>query len=113
MFQVYPLFEMTESTGSPKRVRPPKRPRFARLLLVIGGTLVALLIAEVALRVSGFTYFNPYTVDQDVGYSLRPGAEGWWKREGLTYVKINSHGFHDREEARRYAEDRGTRGFFY
>ncbi len=88
---------MTESTGSPKRVRPRKRPRLARLLLVLGGTLVALLIAEVALRVSGFTYFNPYTRDQDVGYSLRPGAEGWWKKEGLTYVKINSHGFHDRE----------------
>lgn len=58
---------------------------------------MALLIAEVALRVSGFTYFNPYTLDQDVGHSLRPGAEGWWKKEGLTYVKINSHGFHDKE----------------
>jgi hypothetical protein len=67
------------------------------LLLVAGAFLVALLIAEVALRVSGFSYFTPYAPDQDVGYSLRPGAEGWWKKEGLTYVKINSHGFHDRE----------------
>lgn len=87
---------MTERTGS-VRSRPRLRPRFARLLLLFGGFLVALLIAEVALRVSGFTYFNPYIVDQDIGYSLRPDAEGWWKKEALTYVKINSHGFRDRE----------------
>jgi len=77
--------------------RPRLRLLFARLLLLVGGILVALLIAEVALRVSGFTYFNPYIVDQDVGYTLRPGAEGWWTKEGLTYIKINSHGFRDRE----------------
>ncbi len=41
-------------------------------------------------RVAGFTYFNAYIVDQDVGFSLRPNAEGWWRKEGLTYVKINS-----------------------
>lgn len=59
--------------------------------------LVALLIAEAALRVAGFKYFNPYIADREVGYTLRPDAEGWWQREGLTYVKINSHGFRDRE----------------
>lgn len=67
------------------------------MALVVGGIFVALLIAEIALRVSGFQYFNPYIVDRDVGYSLRPNAEGWWKREGVTYIKINSHGFRDRE----------------
>jgi hypothetical protein len=88
---------MTEVTESAARHRPRLRPRFAKLLLIFSGILMALLIAEVALRISGFKYFNPYIVDQDVGYSLRPGAEGWWKREGLTYVRINSHGFRDRE----------------
>jgi len=92
---------MAEVTGAAATVRPrliPRLgPRFARLLLFVGGILLALLIAEVALRVSGFTYFNPYIVDQDVGYSLRPRAEGWWKKEGLTYIEINSHGFRDRE----------------
>jgi hypothetical protein len=63
----------------------------------LGGILVGLLIAELCLRLSGFTYFNPYMVDPDVGYSLRPGVEGWWQREGLTYIKINSQGFRDRE----------------
>src|SRR6476659_8509853 len=88
---------MTETSGAHKKGRLQQHPRFIRLLLVAGAILVALLIAEVALRVSGFSYFSPYAPDQDVGYSLRPGAEGWWKKEGLTYVKINSHGFHDRE----------------
>lgn len=58
---------------------------------------MALLTAEVALRISGFTYFSPYMVDADLGYSLRPSAEGWWNKEGLSYVKINSQGLHDRE----------------
>jgi hypothetical protein len=92
---------LPEITGAAATVRPrliPRLgPRSARLLLLFGGILVALLIAEVTLRVSGFNYFNPYIVDRDVGYSLRPGAEGWWQKEGLTYVKINSHGFRDRE----------------
>src|SRR5437016_120195 len=90
---------MTESTAYAARVRSRVRPLLAKLLLLVGGILVALLIVEVVLRVSGFTYFNPSIADQDVGYSLRPGAEGWWKKEGVTYVKINSHGFRDREHA--------------
>lgn len=92
---------MTKGTASQAQLRPrfiPRLgPRFAKLLLLFGGILVALLIAEIGLRISGFTYFNPYIVDEDVSYTLRSGAEGWWKREGLTYVKINSQGFHDRE----------------
>jgi len=78
--------------------RRPRLPRLlTRLLLISGGIIVALLIVEVGLRISGFNYFNPSIVDQDLGYSLRPSAEGWWTREGLTYVKINSQGFRDRE----------------
>src|SRR5882762_5363970 len=89
---------MTESTGA-KRVHAQLRPRLSRLLLLCGGILIALLIAEIALRVSGFTYFDPYIVDQDVGFGLRPNAEGWWQQEGRTYVKINSQGFRDREHS--------------
>jgi hypothetical protein len=88
---------MTEGTGFAAKPHSRLHPRFARLLLLFGGILLALLLAEAALRVSGFTYFNPYTVDQNVGFTLRPGATGWWKREGLTFVQINSQGFRDRE----------------
>lgn len=88
---------MSENRGSPPEPFPRARRRFKKIIVLFGAILFALLIAEVGLRISGFTYFNPYIVDQDVGYTLRPGAEGWWKKEGLTYVKINSHGFRDRE----------------
>jgi len=87
----------TQPTGSAVKTRPQLRLLFSRLLLVLGGIVIALVIAELCLRLSGFTYFNPYIVDADVGYSLRPGAEGWWQKEGHTYIKINSHGFRDLE----------------
>jgi hypothetical protein len=57
------------------------------------------LIAEVALRIVGFSHFNPYVADREVGYALRPNAEGWWRKERETYVKINSRGWRDREHA--------------
>ena len=90
---------MTESVGTATRLCSRWRLLFARLFLLFVGVVAALLIAEVALRVSGFTYFNASIADQDLGYSLRPGAEGWWKKEGLTFVKINNQGFRDHEHA--------------
>lgn len=71
--------------------------RFKKSLLFIAGLAIALLLAEGALRVFGFSHFNPYIADQYLGFSLRPNAEGWWRKEGLTYIKINSQGFRDRE----------------
>ena len=90
---------MTNSQRTGPSLRHQRHPVFARLFLVAVGILAALLISEVTLRVAGFTYFNPYIVDEDVGHALRPNAEGWWKKEGLTYVRINSHGFRDREHS--------------
>lgn len=79
---------------------------FARSLLLVTGLLVALLLTEVGLRVSGFSHFNPYIADQEVGYSLRPNAAGWWLKEGATYVRINSQGLRDREHT--FAKPPGT-----
>lgn len=73
------------------------RPLVARSLLVLAGLALSIVIAEVGLRVLGFSHFNPSIVDADVGFSLRPNAEGWWRKEGLTYVRINSQGLRDRE----------------
>ena len=70
---------------------------FTRSLLLLAGLVVALLLAEVGLRVSGFSHFNPYIVDRELGYSLRPNAAGWWLKEGATYVSINSQGLRNRE----------------
>jgi hypothetical protein len=95
---------MSERTILPTQGR--SRTRLARLLLFFGSILVALLVAEVALRVYGFSHFNPYIVDADLGFSLRPNAEGWWRIEALTYVRINSQGFRDREHD--FAKPAGT-----
>ncbi len=64
---------------------------------MLSAIVFALIVSEVALRVAGFTYLNPYTVDPELGFTLRPNAEGWWTKEGSAYIKINSRGFRDYE----------------
>jgi hypothetical protein len=81
-------------TSNRRSVRLP-----VRLLVVLGGVLVGLLMAEVGVRMIGFRYLNLYQEDGDVGFAHRPGAEGWWQREGQTYIKISSAGLRDREHA--------------
>jgi hypothetical protein len=34
------------------------------------------------------------------GYSLKPGMEGWYRREGAAFVRINSEGLRDREHSK-------------
>lgn len=66
-------------------------------ILVMVGTVLGLLVCEGGLRVAGVSYPSFHRFDRDVGASLRPGAEGWWTREGKAYVHINSAGMRDRE----------------
>ncbi len=81
--------------------RPTKTVRFpVKLLVVFGGVVIGLLIAEVVLRLVGYTYPVFYTTDQERGHSLRPGMEGWYRKEGEAYVRINSAGLRDREHTR-------------
>ena len=80
----------------------PKKPtrRSVKLLLAAGGVLFGLLVAEVALRVVGYSYPVFYVADEGRGYALRPGMEGWYRKEGESFVRINSDGLRDREHAR-------------
>jgi hypothetical protein len=71
-----------------------------KLLLIISGILTGLLITEIALRVVGYSYPEFYTTDAARGYALRPGVEGWYRKEGKTYVRINSAGLRDIEHAK-------------
>jgi hypothetical protein len=79
--------------------KPTSNRLAVKLLVILGGVLVGLLMAEVGVRVLGFRYLNLYQVDRDVGFAHRPGAEGWRQREGQTYIKISSAGLRDREHA--------------
>jgi len=70
-----------------------------KLSLVAGGVLIGLLLAEVALRIVGFSFPTFYAPDQSRGYALRPGMAGWYRKEGETYVRINADGLRGREHA--------------
>jgi hypothetical protein len=74
-----------------------KRRRRGAILVVFGSVFVGLFISEMALRIAGFSFQTFDMPDRERGLALRPGAEGWWRREGEAYVRINSEGLHDRE----------------
>lgn len=68
-----------------------------RLVSACAGLLAGLALAELGLRVVGFSRPSFYTSDPNLGWTFRPGAEGWQGEEGQAYVRINSEGFRDRE----------------
>src|ERR1043166_8179363 len=72
---------------------------FAKLLLVLAGFAIGAVAAEIALRIIGYQYPEFYQRDEIRGVSLLPGAEGWYRKEGEAYVRINSDGLHDQEHA--------------
>ena len=81
------------------RKRSRARKPFAKLLLVLIGFAFGCAIAEIALRVAGYSYPEFYKRDEVCGVSLRPGAEGWYRKEGEAYVRIKSDGLRDQEHA--------------
>lgn len=85
-----------ESTAA-RRAKPPLRVRVA---VVASSIVFALLIFEVFLRLVGYTYPVFYQPDEVRGYSLWPGAQGRYRREGAAHVQINSDGLRDREHAK-------------
>jgi hypothetical protein len=68
-----------------------------KLLLMLLGLLFGGVVAEVALRIVGYSYPEFYQLDQSRGYALRPNMEGWYRKEGEAYIKINSDGLRDAE----------------
>lgn len=81
----------------PRRGRARKF--FAKLLLASVGFLLGGAVAEIVLRVAGYSAPDFYTLDESRGYALRPGTDGWFRREGEAYVRINSDGLRDREHS--------------
>jgi hypothetical protein len=78
-----------------------RRKRLAvKLALVLASICVGLFVAEIALRVVGYTFPTFYAPDAARGYALRPGMRGWYRKEGESYVRINSDGLRDREHSK-------------
>lgn len=75
-----------------------RKKHLGRLLLIATGVFLSLLVVEISLRAVGFS--DPslfYIYDHERGIALRPFAQGWWRKEGNNYVRINSRGYHDGE----------------
>ncbi|MEK6281557.1 MAG: SGNH/GDSL hydrolase family protein [Acidobacteriota bacterium] len=71
-----------------------------RLASVLFALVAATLIFEIGLRAAGISSPNLVMPDEYRGFSPRPGAEGWWRKEGEAYIKINSDGLRDRERSK-------------
>ncbi|MEO7863444.1 MAG: SGNH/GDSL hydrolase family protein [Nitrospirales bacterium] len=70
----------------------------ANVGLVGVSLMVAILLAEITLRLLGITHPVFMAYDPVRGFTAnRPGAEGWFTEEGRAYVRINSAGLRDRE----------------
>jgi len=67
--------------------------------VVVAALVVGLCIAEIALRLIGFSYPPFHQPDPITGLGLRPNTSGWYRKEGQAYVATNSQGLHDRERA--------------
>ena len=76
-----------------------------KLSLILGGVFGGIVIAELGFRIADISYPNFYTYDEHRAFALRPGASGWWRREGEAYVQINSDGLRDREHQKAKPED--------
>ena len=79
--------------------------RSARILLSFLSFLLAITVAEVALRIAGVSAPIFAIPDAHLGVKLLPNAEGWWREEGNTYLRINSAGFRDREHSKSKPQD--------
>jgi len=69
--------------------------RAAKIGLLAGSLVVALLVAELALRAIGYYQMVAIYYDPLTGVGLIPGAHGIQNDEGRAWVQINSHGFRD------------------
>lgn len=67
------------------------------IALIAASIIVALLGAEIVLRIAGVSYPSFYEEDADLGGRLRAGAEGWTHGEGGSFVSINNDGMRDSE----------------
>jgi GDSL-like Lipase/Acylhydrolase len=62
------------------------------LLAIIVSSFVGVVLVEIGLRIVDYSRPPFYQYDPETGTSHRPNAEGWYDREDLIKVHINSHG---------------------
>ena len=68
-------------------------------ILLLAAAFVAVAGLELAVRLSGYSAPFWYRPDAQLGWTLRPGAQGWFIKEGRTFVRINDAGLRDRDHS--------------
>ena len=81
----------------------PHRRTFRKFLILGLQSLVAvfaaLLLGEITIRLAGISFPVFETYHPIRGVALKAGMEGLYNKEGSAHIRINSHGFRDREHA--------------
>jgi lysophospholipase L1-like esterase len=77
-----------------------KKRFFLKFALLFISLVIALTFTEIALRIINYSFPTFYSPDEYRGYVLTPRIEGWYRKEGESYVKINSDGLRDIEHAK-------------
>src|SRR5215204_6412586 len=77
-----------------------RRRRVVKLAMLLLSVAFALLVCEVALRAIDYSFVTFYTTDDERGFKLRPGARGPYRKEGGSFVRVNSAGLRDREHSK-------------
>jgi hypothetical protein len=68
-------------------------------VLLLAAAFVAVAGLELAVRLSGYSAPFWYRPDAQLGWTLRPGTQGWFTKEGRTFVQVNDAGFRDRDHS--------------
>src|SRR6266576_5791279 len=71
-----------------------------KFLLILFGLLFGVFLSEIGLRIVDYSYPQFYQNDYYRGFSLRPSVAGTYRREGTSYVRVNSDGLRDREHTK-------------
>jgi hypothetical protein len=82
-----------------------KKRFFVKFVVLLMSLVLALIFTEVALRIINYSFPTFYSPDEYRGWVLTPGIEGWYRKEGESYVKINSDGLRDAEHAKQKPEN--------
>lgn len=73
--------------------------RLFKLTALVGGLIIGLFVAEIVLRIAGYSQPEFYRPSTTLGYELIPGMSGWYSKEGRSWVEINNDGFRDMPHA--------------
>lgn len=94
------IAEMSESNRPIQAAETTLLSRKRRLFITVallGGILAGLIVAEIGLRLAGYSFPDFYISNDALGYALIPNMHSTYRKEGKSFVRINTDGFHDVE----------------